>query len=258
MTKFQKGVDIFPNLWYNIGMKGVDAMRTTEKFIVLDVEGMSGLAPYNVGYIIADRHGKIYKRHSVALPAHIWENIADALRIGQAIDMTKKNVQEILMDANNRKRKRKYQMLSDSEFISLFLKEINRYKVKRIFAYNVKFDKAAISHLFGDRFNELNKIEWCDIISGILPRLLTKKYLEFCLTNGYVTDKGNFQYKAEFVYQYLTNDLNFKEEHTGLADVLIEYFILLSSFKSHKALNFNPICAWRVLKNFAESIGVAA
>ena len=26
-----------------------------EKFIVLDVEGMSGLMPYNVGYVIAER-----------------------------------------------------------------------------------------------------------------------------------------------------------------------------------------------------------
>ena len=34
---------------------------TREKFIVLDVEGMQGKRPYNVGYIMADRYGKIYK-----------------------------------------------------------------------------------------------------------------------------------------------------------------------------------------------------
>lgn len=231
----------------------------TEKFIVLDVEGMSGLAPYNVGYIIADRYGKIYKRHSFAFPAHIWENIADCLRVGQAIEMTKKNIQEILTDANNRKRKRKYQMISDSEFIALFLKEIKRYKVKRIFAYNVTFDKTALSHLFGERFAMLDNIEWCDIISAILTtHLLTKKYLNFCLTHGYVTEKGNYQYKAEIVYRYLTGDLNFDEEHTGLADVLIEYGILLRAFKSHKALNFVPVQAWRILKNFANTVKTAA
>ena len=32
-----------------------------EKFIVLDTEGMSGKIPYNIGFIVADRYGKIYK-----------------------------------------------------------------------------------------------------------------------------------------------------------------------------------------------------
>lgn len=32
-----------------------------ERFIVLDVEGQQTCRPYNVGYIIADRYGKIYK-----------------------------------------------------------------------------------------------------------------------------------------------------------------------------------------------------
>ena len=46
-----------------------------EKFIVLDVEGMSGLMPYNVGYIIADRYEKIYKERSFALPENIYITI---------------------------------------------------------------------------------------------------------------------------------------------------------------------------------------
>ena len=36
---------------------------TKEKFIVLDCEGMSGKMPYNIGFIVADRYGKIYKKH---------------------------------------------------------------------------------------------------------------------------------------------------------------------------------------------------
>ena len=35
-----------------------------ERFIVLDVEGQQTCRPYNVGYIIADRYGKIYKKRS--------------------------------------------------------------------------------------------------------------------------------------------------------------------------------------------------
>lgn len=231
----------------------------TEKFIVLDVEGMSGIRPYNIGYIIADRKGKIYKRHSFAIPACIWENIQTCMKIGQAIEMTHKNIEEILQDANKPRRKRKYKSVSISEFTKQFTKEIERYKIKRIFAYNVSFDKTAIYNLIGENaFNNL-KVEWCDIVSDILTtKLLTKRYVKWCFTNGFTTPTGIASYKAEIVYRYLTGDLNFEEEHTGLADVLIEYEILLTAFNSHKGLDFTPVCAWRLLKNFAREKGLSA
>lgn len=221
---------------------------TREKFIVLDVEGMQGKRPYNVGYIIADRYGKIYKKHSFAFPACIWENIAESLRIGQAVEMTKKNIQEILLDSDKPRRKRKYKSVTTEEFANQFFKEIHRYKVKRIFAYNCNFDKGAISRLLGEElFAELD-CEWCDIISGLLPRFCTAPYLNFCLTNGYLSPKGIAQYKAEIAYRYFFGDLNFEEEHTGLEDALIEYALLLISFKSHKKLDFKPVCAWAQIK----------
>lgn len=222
-----------------------------EKFIVLDVEGMLGKRPYNVGYIIADRTGKIYVKHSFAFPSAIWENIAESLRIGQAIEMTKKNIQEILLDADKPRRKRKYTFSTALDFAKLLTKEIRTHKVKRIFAYNCNFDKEMIFNLIGEvAFSALN-VEWCDIISGILTtKLLTKKYINWCLTHGFTTPTGLASYKAEVVYRYLTGILEFEEEHTGLADVLIEYFILLTAFKSHKKLNFTPTCAWAKIKKF--------
>lgn len=51
-----------------------------------------------------------------------------------------------------------------------------------------------------------------------------------------MTEKGNIMTKAEIVYRYLFNDLTFIEEHTGLADVKIEYKILLKAFQTHKKL----------------------
>ena len=131
-----------------------------EKFVVLDVEGMSGKRPYNIGYIIADKYGKIYKKRSFALPSTIWENISESLRIGQAVEMTKQNVQEILADYNKPKRKRKYQLVSEKEFFTIFQKEISRYKVKRVFAYNVLFDKTSISKLISEDKLAALSLEW--------------------------------------------------------------------------------------------------
>lgn len=230
-----------------------------EKFIVLDVEGMQNKRPYNVGYIVADRNGKIYKRRSFAFLFTIWENICEALRVNQAVDMAKKNIQEILQDANKPFWQKKYKCISEQTFAKTFSRDIQRYKVKRIFAYNVQFDKRAIFNLIGaESFESLN-VQWCDIISGILTtKLLTKNYIKWCFTNGFTTPTGIASYKAEIVYRYLTGKLNFEEEHTGLADVLIEYEILLAAFKTHKKLDFTPVCAWRQLKNFATENNLSA
>ena len=225
-----------------------------EKFIVLDVEGQQTCRPYNVGYIIADRTGKIYKKRSIALPQYFFENINNAIKTDICVEMHHKNIEEMTADFGKAKRKRKYLALGTNEFFKMFEKDVKKHKVKIIYAYNVTFDKNALFRLFGERFADFN-FEFRDIITGIiLTRLLTKKYLTFCRDNGYVTEKGNFQYKAEIVYRYLTGLTEFVEEHTGLSDVLIEYEILLSVFKTHKSTKWTPIQAWRILKNYATEI----
>ena len=61
-----------------------------------------------------------------------------------------------------------------------------------------------------------------------------EKFIDFCIENNFLTERGYIQTKAETVHRYLTNNLTFEEEHTGLSDVLIEYQILLSAFSTHK------------------------
>ena len=221
-----------------------------EKFIVLDVEGMSGLMPYNVGYIIADRYGKIYKERSFALPENIYINIVRSANLNQAVEMTAGNVTDILQDFKNPFFKRKYRCVGNEELKKRLIRDIKKYNIKKVYAYNVAFDKASLRNLFGDDFEKL-VVEFIDIIPIILrTKLLTKKYCQFCIDNGYVTEKGNIMTKAEIVYRYLFNDLTFIEEHTGLADVKIEYQILLKAFQTHKKIDSTPCIAWKILKEF--------
>ena len=218
-----------------------------EKFIVLDVEGYSTCRPYNVGYIVADGEGKIYKKRSFAFLECIWENIKCMVRTKQAEEMTKANIEEILQDIKNKKNKRKYKTVSVKTFEKIFQSDIEKYKVSKMYAYNVTFDKNAITRLLG----YVPNLEYRDIISGILDtRLKTKKYVDFCIKNSFITEKGNIQTKAEVVYRYLTNYLDFVEEHTGLADVMIEYYILLTALKAHSKINWKPRQAWRELNKF--------
>lgn len=226
-----------------------------EKFMVLDVEGMSSLVPYNVGYIIADRYGQIYKEYSYALPQNVCVNVMRCNETQQAIEMTARNIQEILLDYGNSFFKRKYKCVGNEEFKKRFIKSIKKNKVKKIYAYNVTFDKTTLKNLFGDDFNEVFKdIKFIDIMPIVLrTNLLTKKYCNFCIANGFITEKGNIQTKAEVVYKYLFNDLTFEEEHTGLADVLIEYKILLKAFNTHKKIDSTPCQIWRILKEFCKT-----
>lgn len=224
-----------------------------EKFIVLDVEGYSTARPYNIGYIVADKYGGIYEKRSIALPACIWENIVSMIASRQAEEMTKQNIEEILQDGEKKRRKKKYKILSVSQFKNLFMSDIQKYKVKRLFAYNVSFDKGSIRRLLGENDFQALNLEYCDIISGILcAKLKNKKYIEFCNQYGFITEKGNVMTKAEIVYKYLTGYLDFIEEHTGLADVMIEYQILLTAFNSHCKIDWRPTQAWKVLKNYCQ------
>ena len=223
-----------------------------EKFIVLDVEGMSGLIPYNVGYVIADRYGKIYKERSFALPENIYINVVRSASLNQAVEMTAANVTDILQDFKNPFFKRKCRCVGNNEFKKRLLRDIQKHDIKKVYAYNVAFDKASLKNLFGDDFEKL-AVEFIDIIPIILrTKLLTKKYCRFCIENGYVTEKGNIMTKAEIVYRYLFNDLTFLEEHTGLADVKIEYQILLKAFQTHKKIDSSPCVAWKILANFCK------
>lgn len=234
------------------------AMKTkTEKFIVLDVEGYSTARPYNIGYIIADKYGTIYVKRSFALTACIWENIVSMIASRQAEEMTKANVEEILKDVEKPRISRKYKITSIDSFKKRFKKDVEKFKVKRLFAYNVNFDKGSLRRLFGEKDFQTLNLEYCDIISGIVQtRLITEKYIRYCIDNGYITEKGNIQTKAEVVYRYLTNSPDFTEEHTGLSDCLIEYEILLTAFNAHKKINWKPCIAWRILKNYATEKGI--
>ena len=215
----------------NVEVDGIEINKiynNNKKFIVLDVEGYNGIKPYNVGYMVVDRNGIIYKKVSLALIDNVAENLNYALRTGICKEMTSKNCLDIMQN------KVKYFHCNSEECKNLLLEDIERYQVKKIWSYNVNFDKRSMG-LLGD-FG----IEWCDIITAILPKLLTKKYVKFCKKNGYITEKGNIQYKAEIVYRYLFKDNDFVEEHTGLEDCGIEYQILLKSFKSGHKVESEP------------------
>lgn len=230
-------------------------------FIVLDVEGYSACRPYDVGFKVADRKGNTIEEYSVAVMPAVFDNmcyksdLAHVNGLKSAHEMAHRNIEEILNDTDNKYIK----CFNIDKFFTAFVGIIQKYNIKRIWAYNCSFDKAALNRLFGDeKFSIINSmIEFCDIIPAILyTKLLNKSYVKFCKKNGFITEKGNIQTKAEVVYKYLTGNLNFEEKHTGLADVQIEYEILLTALNECKNPKRKPCQAWKILREFCYEEGI--
>lgn len=63
----------------------------------------------------------------------------------------------------------------------------------------------------------------------------TDRYKDYCLQNKFLTNSGTyFKTSAESTFSYLTNDIDFIEEHTALSDALIEVNILNKILKKGK------------------------
>ena len=62
--------------------------------------------------------------------------------------------------------------------------------------------------------------------------LKTESYIRFAIENNFVSECGNIQTSAEVAYRYITKNVNFVEDHTGLEDVLIEIAIMMEVLKS--------------------------
>ena len=61
-------------------------------------------------------------------------------------------------------------------------------------------------------------------------------YQKWCAKNNFLTKNGKPRATAEILYRYISGDVNFKEDHTGLEDVLIEIAITCKCIAQHKPM----------------------
>lgn len=225
-------------------------MSKLKKFIVLDFEGKSTERPYNVGIVVGDKHGNIYRTYQLTFSETFQENIT-TYSGANGDRMTHENIDYIYTHQNE------FRNVTIKAFTKFFFKLIEVDNITDIWAYNMVFDKAALKRLIGEQnFTELcKKVAFYDIVPMIMPKLLTKKYVKFCLKNRYITKANNLQTTAEIVYRYLFNNVNYIERHLGLQDALDEYQILYNAFKQKKKLikeYTSKPKPYRQLKQFCE------
>lgn len=221
--------------------------RKKELFMVVDTETCNTIEqplPYDIGYVICDRQGNIYAAHSYIvaetfldmkdvmnsayyaekIPSY-WEDIKSGKRIIRTMWNIRKQMHE----------------------------DIKKFKIKKIGAYNMGFDKRALNNLI--RYVSKSWARWwfpfgveffciwnmaCDVL------LNSNTFRRFAEKNGYISEAGNYQTSAEIAYRYITDKNDFIESHTGLEDVLIEVDIMAKCFRKHKKMEtkINGLC-WR-------------
>lgn len=201
-----------------------------EKILILDTETTNSLddaLTYDIGFIVADYNGTIYSKHSfVVADIFLDKELMSVAYFADKIPTYWKEIKEgkrTLTSFNNIKWTLRH-----------IMKENN---ITKVYAYNCRFDYLALATT--QRYITSSKYrfffpygcEFHDILA--LSRHVFNKidtYREFCKANNYLTSRNANRHTAEIVAQYLF-DKNFTEEHTALADTMIEYKILLECEK---------------------------
>ena len=217
-------------------------------FIVLDVEttnsNMKKGAPndglvYDIGFVVSDKQGNIYCKRSYA--------------VSDIFDWT-----ELMSTAYYKNKLPKYyeklkngEMLKNNIWhIRKVIKEIMQiFNITEVYAYNANFDYTTLNNTV--RYLSGSGCRWffpygtqiCDIWNIACQVLGTQKTFQW---ENIKNSNNNLITNAERMFSYC-EQFDFKEEHTGLADAIVESQILARCFKSHKSINknINKAC-WRL------------
>lgn len=212
-------------------------MNTETKFLVIDTETTNSINDpfcYDVGFAVVDGTGKVYETHSYV--------VADIFLDNELMESAyfKEKIPQYWEDIKSGKR-----ILRRLKTIRSILRDVmTQHEINMVCAYNCAFDVR--SGNYTQRYLTSSKYryfypygtQFMDILKLAREILKTdENYKAFCKENNYLTEKGQNRYTAEIVYRYLF-DKDFVEEHTGLADCLIEAQIMVKLMGENPNVDF--------------------
>lgn len=189
---------------------------------------------YDLGFAVVDRRGKVYESHSF-VNADVF--IDEKLLMKSAYYANK--IPNYWKEIKEGKR----QLRSFYGIRAALVSAIEKYGVSEIYAHNHYFDMGALNTT--ERWLTKSKYRYFypygvrifDTLKMSRQVINTPMYREFCETHEFVTKTGKPRFTAEIIYRYISGNVNFEEEHTGLADVMIEKEILAYCFRKHKKMD---------------------
>jgi hypothetical protein len=231
-----------------------------KKFLVADTES-TGLASrafvFDFAYTIATRKDVILERSF--LVREILCNPAIMLRAYFDANWRGMMGGKIFADYIPMIARHEARIYSWREIIETLRDDMLTHGVDVFSAYNLRFDMGALA-------NTHRKVGCGDKILPYRPDLLclwefacgtlcnTPMYHRVATEAGWISEAGNVRTNAEKVYAYLTQDSDFVEAHTALADAQIETHILQRLLARKKTIPYNVLdyMPWRK----AQQLGV--
>ena len=233
----------------------------SRNFIVIDTETAPTIANkdypvaatsrvYDLGYIVANRNGEILEKRSFIISETFfkdeWMNSA----------YYAEKLPQYYAGMGT-----EWQVTSFLAAYRQFRADVERYRVKDVWAFNARFDDSVLNatiRAFSNGFKQTFIPEKCQVrdIWDFAGSTIcnTKKFVEWCFENGKLTAKGNPSTSAETVYSYLINKLDFTERHTALNDCEIELAILLACFKRKQKARHSKGQGWRDAYKIAQEV----
>ena len=139
--------------------------------------------------------------------------------------------------------------------------DIKTYEVRDLWAYNARYDMMITNSTIRQTSNGFQsyfapfKCRWRDIWDYAGSTICnTRKYVKWCLENGYTTANSNPSTSADTVGKYLRGDQDYIERHTALQDARDEAFILSEARKRKQKARHSMGQGWRDASNLKKSI----
>ena len=191
-------------------------------YLVLDTEttGLDKPFCYDLSWVIVDKATGTIEDFKANVVEQVWHN----LPLFESAYYKEKRLKYVEM-------MRKHDAIMDKwgYIMRKLANDIKKYSITDVYAYNSSFDDKVIQYNC-QWFHCNNPLETIAIhdIWGYASQYITntKKYQDFCELNSRFTDTGNYKGSAEVVYQFISGDTDFVEEHMGLFDSEIEAAIL--------------------------------
>ena len=193
-------------------------------YIVFDCETANTMDDpfvYDLGWSVIDDNFNVLVERSF-VNADIFIEEKDLMKVAYFADKIPQYVAEI---ADGTRELRRFETIRRA-----FALDCKMFGVTEIYAHNARFDYKALQTT--QRYLTKSKYRWffpfgveiCDTLKMARQTFgKCDEYKEFCIENGFTLANGKTpRFTAEILYRFITKDLQFKEEHTGLADVRIE------------------------------------
>ena len=204
-------------------------MNTKTKFLVIDTETTNSIDDpfcYDVGFAVVEADGSVVESHSYVVADIFLDN--ELMSSAYFADKIPQYWEDI---KNGKRQLRRFKTIR-----SILRDVIQQYEIRYVVAHNASFDYRSLNYtqrlLTSSKYRYFLPwgVEVWDTLKMARQALKSnEQYRQFCIDNGFTygkEDKPQMRYTAEIIHRFLTGNLDFIEEHTGLEDVLIEKDIL--------------------------------